>query len=218
MTTEIEEREDEIEEEEAPPSGTEVEVRSATSLEVRFDERMIEIVAVPYGEVSHRAEYRGRQISEIFQRGAFEGVQMRARSFPVLRAHDVERPLGWVRKFKPREERGLVAELGPISRTRDGDDALELAADGLLGASVGFSVLPGGERWTPDRSSRMVTKAWLRHIALTGEPAYPGAKVLSVRSAAAARVEAPPGSATPNLDRVLAEMMAARYSRPQPST
>jgi HK97 family phage prohead protease len=151
------------------------------------------------------------------RRSRQESCNDRARNFPVLRTHDVERPIGWVHKFKPREERGLVAELGPISRTRDGDDALELAADGLLGASVGFAVLPGGERWTIDRRSRTVTKAWLDHIALTGAPAYESAKVLAVRSAPS---EEPAGDvqATPNLDEVLAWLLAGRYSPAQPST
>ena len=57
--------------------------------------------------------------------------------------------------FKPRDDRGLVAEIGPLRPTRDGDDALELAADGLLGASIGFAVLhPGDEKWSVDRRSR----------------------------------------------------------------
>jgi HK97 family phage prohead protease len=201
---------------EAPGAGPhDVEVRSATALEVRFAERMIDIVAVPYGETT-QVMYHGRMIDETVERGAFEGVQMRSRDFKVNRAHDPERPIGWVRKFKPRDDRGLIAEIGPLRPTRDGDDALELAADGLLGASVGFMVMrPADERWSVDRRSRTISKAWLDHIALTGAPAYPGAKVLSVRSAVADD-ESTPGSATPNLDGVLAWLLAERYSSAQP--
>lgn len=189
-----------------------VEVRTAPALEVRFAERIIELVAVPYDETT-KVAYHGRMIDETVTRGAFEGVQMRARDFKVNRAHDLERPIGWVRKFKPRDDRGLVAEIGPIRNTRDGDDALELAADGLLGASIGFAVLaPEDEEWTVDRRSRRINKAWLDHIALTGAPAYTGAKVLAVR--AAETVE--PGSATPNLDQVLAWVLEERYSSAQP--
>ena len=98
--------------------------------------------------------------------------------------------------------------------TRDGDDALELAADGLLGASIGFAVLhPDDEEWSVDRRSRRVTKAWLDHIALTGDPAYPGAKVLAV---AHRRPSPSRRSATPNLDEVLAWLLAERYSHTQP--
>jgi hypothetical protein len=63
-------------------------------------------------------------------------------------------------------------------------------------------MLPGGERWTVDRRSR-TTKAWLDHIALTGAPAYESAKVLAVRSAP----RGASGSATPNLDEVLAWLL-----------
>jgi HK97 family phage prohead protease len=198
-----------------PGADRVVEVRSAASLEVRFDERVIDVVAVPYGEHAI-IEYRGRAVDETIERGAFEGIQMRARDFPkVNRAHDRERPIGWVRRFKPRDERGLVAELS-ISRTREGDDSLELAADGLLGASVGFAVLPGGERWTLDRRSRTVTKAWLDHLALTGDPAYKSAKVIAVRSADPI-VPLPDGRLpTPNLDEVLAWMRSPEYRRTQP--
>jgi len=194
------------------PGQRDVEVRSAASMEVRFAERMIDVVAVPYDEPT-RVMHHGRMIDETIVRGAFEGLQMRARDFKVNRAHDRERPIGWVHKFKPRDERGLVAEIGPIRSTRDGDDALELAADGLLGASIGFAVLSStDEQWSVDRRSRRVTRAWLDHIALTGEPAYPGAKVLAVRSADR-DVPAVPTSATPNLDQVLAQLLAERYSR-----
>lgn len=194
------------------PPGRTVEVRTAASVEVRYAERMIELIAVPYDEPT-KVLYHGRMIDETVSRGAFEGLQMRARDFKVNRAHDRERPIGWVHKFKPRDDRGLVAEIGPIRSTRDGDDALELAADGLLGASIGFAVLsPGDERWSTDRRSRTITRAWLDHIALTGDPAYPGAKVLAVRAVDESG-PTPPASPTPNLDTILAELLAERYSR-----
>ena len=69
-----------------------------------------------------------------------------------------------------------------IARTAAGDDVLELAADGLLSPSIGFQS-SGGEDWTADRTAVKVTRAKLVHIALTGDPAYKGAKVLAVRTA-----------------------------------
>ena len=132
---------------------------------------MIDVVAVPY-EQTTQVVYRGRVIEETVTRRAFDGVQMRQREFSVNRAHDLERPIAWVHRLRPRDERGLIAEIGPVRHTCDGDDALELAHEGLLGASVGFVVRnPGDERWTIDRRSRRVNKAWLDHIALTGAPA-----------------------------------------------
>ena len=86
---------------------------------------------------------------------------------------------------------------------------LELAAEELLGASVGFAPLPGGETYTADRTGRRITRAFLGHIALTGDPAYTGAKVLAVRQAdEVGPVDRP---STPNLDRILSERRMASY-------
>lgn len=179
-----------------------LEFRTATTLEVRHAERTIDLLAVPYDEQTE-VLYRGRWITESVARGAFAGV---SGDVTVNRAHDLERPLGMVRKFHPGDPRGLRAELR-ISRTRSGDDVLELADDGLLSASVAFAILPNGEQWAEDRRSRKITRARLAHIALTGDPAYKGAKVLAVRTAAD---EAPIRIATPNLDRLRLEMLAER--------
>ena len=63
-----------------------------------------------------------------------------------------------------------------------------------------------------DRRARRVTKAALRHIGLTGEPAYVGARVLDVRHGhleeAGPLLELRP--ATPNLDRIRLELAAER--------
>jgi HK97 family phage prohead protease len=183
------------------PTGP-LEYRSAQTLEVRHAERTIDLLAVPYDEETE-VSYRGRWIMESVAPGAFAGV---SGDVTVNRAHDLERPLGMVRKFHPGDPRGLRTELR-ISRTRSGDDVLELADDGLLGASVAFAILPNGEQWSADRRSRKVTRARLAHIALTGDPAYRGAKVLAVRTAGD---DTPTKIATPNLDRLRLEMLAER--------
>ena len=180
-----------------------IEYRKASTLEVRHAQRTIELIAAPYDEETE-VEYRGRWITESFDREAFAGVHGEV---TVNRAHDLESPLGRVTALHPKDPRGLRAEMR-ISRTAAGNDMLELADDGLLSASVAFSVFAGGEQWSPDRRSRKVTRAKLVHIALTGDPAYKGAKVLAVRTAA-------PGgpvvrTATPNLDRIRLELMAER--------
>lgn len=195
-----------------PPRRGEIELRFATTMEVRYPDRQIELVAVPYNEPTE-VLYRGRMVNESIARGAFEGIQMRSHSFKVNRAHDLERPVGWVSKFKPRDERGLVADIDIIANVRDGDEALELAAAGLLGASIGFGVIK--ENWTVDRQERTVTKAWLDHIALTGTPAYQSAKVLAVRTTedTPPPVERVP---TPNLDMVRLWLIQDGYSHPQP--
>jgi HK97 family phage prohead protease len=179
-----------------------VEYRAAQTLEVRHAERTIDMIAVPYDEEADVLR-RGRWVTESVDPDAFTGVHG---DVTVNRAHDLESPLGRVFKFHPTDPRGLRTELR-ISRTSSGDDVLELAADGLLAPSIGF--VPLGERWSEDRSAVKVTKARLVHIALTGDPAYKGAKVLAVRSTdvggpAVERV------ATPNLDRIRLEMLAGR--------
>ena len=178
-------------------SELELEYRSAGALEVRYPERMIDLIAVPYDEET-RVVHQGRWITETVAPGSFAGV---SGEVLVNRAHNLERPLGRVVKFHPGDPRGLRTELR-IAKTSEGDEVLELAADELLGASVGFAPLPGGETYTPDRLRRRITKAFLGHIAMTGHRAYNGARVLAVRASSEPPVERVP---TPILDRILLE-------------
>lgn len=181
------------------PAGP-IEYRRAVTVEVRHPERVIEVIAVPYDEET-RVMYRGRWIVETVAPGAFNGVTGDIR---VNRGHDTEQPVGRVVRLHPNDPRGLRADV-KISRTRDGDDVLELAADDLLGASIGFAPLQGGEEYSPDRTRRRIVKAFLAHIAMVGEPAYQGAKVLAVRAAD----PPPPSPATPLLDQILSERRLA---------
>jgi HK97 family phage prohead protease len=177
-----------------------VEYRTASTVGVDYAERTIELIAVPYNENTEIMR-RGRLVTESVDPQAFIGVTGDVTAdVTVNRAHDLERPLGRVRGLHPRDPRGLLAEL-KISRGVSGDEALELANDGLLSASIGF--LSIGEQWSADRTSVRVTKAKLAHIALTGNPAYPGARVLAVRSADETPTQRVP---TPNLDRLLLEL------------
>lgn len=187
----------------------EIETRSSGAiLDVRFPDRVIELVAVPYDEEAI-VEHRGRAVRERISPGAFAGVEIRASrdrkgNVKVNLAHDRERVIGRAISLRPEDPRGLVAEIR-ISNTAAGNDALELAADELLDASVGFYPLPGGEQYSPDRSRRTITRAYLDHIALTADPAYTEAKVLSVRRAAELELAGAPRPATPLLDAILLE-------------
>lgn len=198
----------------------EIETRSAGPiLDVRFPDRVIELVVIPYNEETF-VEHRGRVVRERVEPGAFDGVEARAPegrkgNVKVNLAHDRERVVGRAIALRPKDPRGLVAELR-ISNTSAGTDALELAADGLLDASVGMYPLPGGERYSPDRSKRSITRAYLDHIALTADPAYVGATVLDVRR----RVELEPGARvpTPILDAILLERRLAGFGLDGTST
>lgn len=194
----------------------EIETRSAPVVDVRFPERVIELVAVPYDEWA-MVEYKGRLIEEAFNPGAFGAIQNRARRFLVNLEHDPNKITGRVEAFHPDRPEGLVTEVR-IRRGPEGDQVLDDADDGMIGASVGFGVMPEHQRWET-RSRRRIFKAFLGHIALTFTPAYTGAAVLDVRSGATvadlaqpAGTQGPIGTLTPNLDRIMLDRLVARYS------
>lgn len=183
-----------------------IELRAAQVVEVRYPERLIDIVAMPYEQVA-LVEYpvgSGRMIREICTRGAFDGVQRRANRVKVNRDHDLTRTVGRCRALFPSRSEGLVAEM-KIASTPLGDETLALAEDGVLDASAGFLPFPGGEQWLETRSLRRLNKCWLGHIALVPDPAYEGANMLALRSSVAGEVLTTLHGepvATPNLDMV----------------
>lgn len=171
-----------------------MEFRYASDMEVRFAERQIELVAVPYDAEAH-VQVGGRWITESVAPGSFDGVERRATRIKVNRDHDVTRTVGRTLSLHPSRAEGLVAVLR-IGRSPLGDETLEYANDNILDASVGFAPFPGGEQYLENRSRRRITKAFLGHIALVPESAY-DAPVLSVRNSSTpdrALVD------TPNLD------------------
>jgi HK97 family phage prohead protease len=184
-----------------------IEIRSATITNVSFPERLIELVAAPYDEWAP-VEHHGRMIEESFEPGAFGNVQNRAHRFLVNLEHDRDRVVGRVQALHPDRAEGLVSELF-IRRGDEGDQVLTDADDGMIGGSVGFGALPANQHWE-GRSRRRILKAFLDHIALTVSPAYPGTMPLAVRSQqqpAPIVVQSP----TPNLDKIMADRLAARY-------
>lgn len=158
----------------------ELEIRSAELTGVRFADRIVELIVVPW-ESEALVPHEGRMIRELFTRGAFAGIERRANRIRANRDHQLERTVGRALTFHDRED-GLHAEVR-IARTPLGDETLELADEGVLDASAGFLPMPGGDSWHERRSLRRISKAWLGHIALTPDPAYDGARVLAVRSA-----------------------------------
>ncbi|MQB02234.1 MAG: hypothetical protein GEU78_18650 [Actinobacteria bacterium] len=160
------------------PRREPVEVRRAEVGAVHFDERVIELVAVPYGQETVVRDRNGSTIREIIERGAFHGIETRNDHVTANRDHDHARAVGKAINYRHDDERGLVVET-KISRTALGDETLQLASDGVLRASVGMmfrradAVTRGG--------LRTIKRAFLDHIALVPNPAYPGAEVLSVR-------------------------------------
>jgi HK97 family phage prohead protease len=182
-----------------------VEWRAAVEVSgVDFADRIIEVVVVPYDEET-TVEYppgSGRAIIESVNRGAFDGLGKRPGRVTANRDHDVRRVVGIAKAIHTDRSNGLVGEV-KISRTPLGDETLQLADDGVLGASVGMAVKPSDQIWSEGRSRRRIARAFLDHIALVPNPAYQGAEVLAVRSQLSPPpFELPP--ATPYLDEVMA--------------
>lgn len=187
------------------PRGA-LEFRSAQLVDVRFPERVIELIVMPYEEETV-VEHRGKLIREICSRGAFDGVERRANRVRANRDHDITRTVGRAVALHPSREVGLVAEIR-IAQTPLGDETLALADDEILDASAGFLPFPGGERWLETRTLRRLEKCWLGHIALTPDPAYEGANVLAMRTRDR---PAATETSTPNLDIVRGWTLVDRY-------
>lgn len=185
-----------------------IETRSAASLDdVNISERIITVIAVPF-EQATPVPFQRELWNEVFTRTAFNGLDATTRRIPATacldvpdRGHSNGRVVGRAALFDHSCETGLRTEL-KISRTDHGDETLELARDGSLDVSVGFSVRNRLDQQL-DRATRTrrVNRAYLEHIAFVADrPAYPGAKVLAVRSDGSPDLEI---STTPNLDAYL---------------
>jgi len=177
-----------------------IEIRSTVSdMTVDWAERTIELVAMPYNQDA-AVIVNGRAVVESCAPGAFDGLERRANRVKVNRDHDLQRTVGRATAFYPDRTEGLVARLRIAPKLQLADETLALAEDRALEASVGFAVMPGGERWIEGRSRRRLERLFLDHIALVPEGAY-DAQVIDVRAVQLTPVERVP---TPNLDEVLA--------------
>jgi uncharacterized protein len=96
----------------------------------------------------------------------------------VLADHNHEKwPIGRAQVLREDPD-GLYAELR-ISRTRDGDEALELIRDGALdGLSIGFEPIAQQHR----DDIVVHTEIKLREISVVAWPAYETARISAVRA------------------------------------
>jgi HK97 family phage prohead protease len=141
---------------------------------------------LPWG-VTARVVDRGRLVTETFERGALAGTN--PARVPLTATHPRDAgtlPIGVTIEIDERADAAWGA--WHVSKTAIGDEVLELARDGVpLGLSVGFAEVPGGSRWSPDRSRVTRTRAALDHVAVVRVPAYAGAGVVGVRSGESGR-------------------------------
>lgn len=163
------------------------------------DGRTIYGMAVPYD----KEQRIDGETTEVFRKGVFSEIVKAAHRVKLLRNHDIKNPIGRATILRETED-GLYAEF-KISKTREGDDALELVKDGALDhLSIGFMPLKNRKR--QDGVVERL-KAHLAEVSLVTFGAYgDAASVVGVREAD--EVVAP----TPNLTAARAILNALQRS------
>lgn len=135
-------------------------------------ERRIDAVAVPYNTFATVTD----GVEVMFTPGSLpvDGKPPR-----VFMYHDPSRPVGIVAERVSTED-AMLASMR-ISRTAAGDEALILAADGVMDVSVGVNPT----EFTYDNQGRMIVTAadWLE-LSLVPIPAFSGATVTEVAASA----------------------------------
>ncbi len=138
-------------------------------------QRLLDVMAVPFDRPTNIGPF-----VETFRRGAFaKTIAERPEKVKLLAQHeDRSLPLGAAKELRETES-GLFASMR-VSKTRAGDEALELIADGALDSvSIGF--VPVRSAWSQDRSSVERREVKLLEISLVSFPAYADAAILAVR-------------------------------------
>ena len=150
------------------------------ALEVRDDGdgRTVAGLAIPYGLEIDLGGY-----TESFVLGAFTDAD--PAHVPLTATHPRdggELPIGITREL--RDEPDGLHGTWYVSDTTLGNEVLTLIRDGAVrGLSIGFIPLPGGDRWNRDRTRVERRHATLDHIAVVRSPAYPTARIASLRAA-----------------------------------
>jgi len=141
--------------------------RYSVDFELRLaggDGRTIYGIAVPYDKEQRISS----TLTEIFRKGVFADVIRAPHRVKLLRGHGENNVLGRATLLKETDE-GLYAEFR-ISKTREGDEALELVKDGALDQlSIGF--MPIKNRKRPDGVMERI-KAHLAEVSLVTFGAY----------------------------------------------
>ena len=141
--------------------------RYSVEFELRLadgDGRTIYGMAVPY----NKEQRINATVTEIFRKGVFADVIRAPHRVKLLRGHGENNVLGRATLLKETDE-GLYAEFR-ISKTREGDEALELVRDGALDQlSIGF--MPIKNRKRPDGVMERI-KAHLAEVSLVTFGAY----------------------------------------------
>jgi HK97 family phage prohead protease len=170
-----------------PQYQTPIQTRSATVAALEVDQRLVELMAVPYGVETRLAA----SLVESFQARAFANAGKDPGRVKLWAGHSTVggQPVGWAESVEDRSE-GVFVRMR-VSHTAAGDDLLTLARDGVLDeASVEFQPIPADMLVTRRGDDTVVRhkRARLLGVALVPHGAYGrGATVLSVRDEASAK-------------------------------
>jgi len=135
-------------------------------------ERRIDAIAVPYNQWA--VVSGGQEV--MFKPGS---LPVDGKNPRVFMYHDSTKVVGSVVERIDTDE-AMLASM-KISRTALGDEALVLAADGVMDVSVGVNVL----EYTEDKQGRMiVTAAEWQELSLVPIPAFAGATITDVAAQA----------------------------------
>ncbi len=173
--------------------------------------RQIELIAVPWDQPAD-VFWRDEIWTEVFKRGAFDGIEARdgqgelLRNVRVNREHIKGKTVGKIIDYNPAHPDGLFARLQVVKGPR-GDEVLDLADDDMISASIGYRAQkPSDVQLDKTNRVRTVLNAWLDHLGMVEDPAYKGARVLAVRDdPLGLTVVEGPLPATPVLDKLLTD-------------
>jgi HK97 family phage prohead protease len=152
---------------------------------------------------------------DIISKGAFNKTMERKDRIKVLWQHN--EPIGKSMGMSA-DSKGLFVE-GKISKTRLGDEAIELMQDGVIDQmSIGFSI-PSGKSDYNDKGNRLIHEVKLYEYSLVTFPMNEKAIITSVKSVSdAIRSGAYDNAEIKELSEALAELNALLKSEPRKST
>lgn len=171
--------------------------------------RQIDLIAVPWDQAAE-VYWRDEIWSEVFKRGAFDGIESRSGEIRVNREHVKGNTVGKIVEFDPGHADGLFARV-KIVRGPKGDEVLDLAEDDMISPSVGYRAQkPSDVHLDKATRSRTVINAFLDHLGMVEDPAFKGARVLAVRGEPSGLLVADgPLPATPLLDEFTSDPVFA---------
>lgn len=169
-------------------------------------QRLIDLIAVPWDSPAE-IFWRGDIWTEVFERGAFNGIEARAGQVRVNREHVKGQTVGKIISFDPTHADGLFARVKVVNGSR-GDEVLDLAEDDMISPSIGYRAQkPSDVQLDRGARRRTVFNAFLDHLGMVEDPAFKGARVLAVRGEPSELMAADtsPLPATPSLDEFLSD-------------